>query len=80
MVTEGESVVDKNGQLVIPHGVRKALGIQPGDKLTWTLDESGEIRVRLAGGGLFDLQGSIKSGGRLVSIEEMRLSSYRWNE
>lgn len=68
---KGESTVSEKGQLVIPREIRQALDVKRGDKLAWVLEDSGEIRVRLAKGDLLALKGSIKSGGRSVSIEEM---------
>ncbi len=68
---EGESTVSAKGQLVIPKEIREALDVKRGDKLDWVLDESGEIRVRVAKGDLLALKGRIKSKGRSVSVDEM---------
>lgn len=68
---KGESTVSEKGQLVIPREIRKALDVQRGDKISWVLDDAGQIRVTLAKGDIMALKGRIKSNARSVSIEEM---------
>lgn len=67
----GTSTVSDKGQLVIPRDIRRALDVKRGDRLTWNVDENGDIRLSLAKTDLMALQGAIKSGGKSVSIEDM---------
>lgn len=67
----GTSTVSEKGQLVIPRAVRRALDVKRGDRLSWTVDDDGELRVSLAKTDLMALKGRIPSHRRSVSIEDM---------
>jgi AbrB family looped-hinge helix DNA binding protein len=67
----GVSTVSEKGQLVIPRAVRQALDVRRGDRLSWTVDENGELSVSLAKTDLMDLKGRIPGRGKSVSIEDM---------
>jgi len=43
----GETQVTESGGTAIPAHVREHLDLRPGDKLRWTADENGELRVEL---------------------------------
>lgn len=68
---KAKSAVGANGQLVIPLEIRKALGIQRGDKISWVADDLGQIRLTLTKGDLMALKGRIKSGGRSITLGQM---------
>ncbi|WP_022948397.1 AbrB/MazE/SpoVT family DNA-binding domain-containing protein [Methylohalobius crimeensis] len=38
--------VTVKGQTTIPVDIRKALGIEPGDRIVWELDENGSAKIR----------------------------------
>ncbi len=38
--------VTTKGQATIPADIRKALGIQPGDRILWEIEENGTVRVK----------------------------------
>ncbi len=38
--------VTTKGQATIPADIRKALGIRPGDRILWEIDENGSARVK----------------------------------
>jgi len=38
--------ITSKGQITVPHEIRRALGVQPGDKLLFEKDGSGGVRVR----------------------------------
>ena len=40
-----ETKVSDRGMVTIPAEIRHRLGIDPGDKLRWTVDDSGELTV-----------------------------------
>lgn len=67
----GISTVSEKGQLVIPREVRQALDVRRGDRLEWTVDENGELKVSLAKTDLMALKGRIPSRGKSVSVEDM---------
>ena len=65
-----ESTVTTKGQTTLPKDVRKALGLQPGDKLRYILLD-GEIRL-LRVRPVLDLEGALKRPGqKTVTLEEM---------
>jgi len=65
-----ESTMTAKGQTTLPKDVRKALGLQPGDKLRYLLLD-GEIRL-LRARPVLDLEGALKRPGqRTVTLEEM---------
>jgi AbrB family looped-hinge helix DNA binding protein len=45
-VGEIDSTVTSKGQITIPVSVRRQLGIDPGDKLTFAVAKSGEVNLR----------------------------------
>lgn len=42
-----ETVVSAQGDVTVPDSLRQTLDIEPGDKLRWTLDANGAIRVEV---------------------------------
>lgn len=65
-----ESTVTTKGQTTLPKDVRKALGLQPGDKLRYLVLD-GEIRL-LRARPVLDLEGALKRPGqKTVTLEEM---------
>lgn len=65
-----ESTVTTKGQTTLPKDVRKALGLQPGDKLRYILLD-GEVRL-LRARPVLDLEGALKrQGQKTVTLEEM---------
>jgi AbrB family looped-hinge helix DNA binding protein len=50
MAAEDESVetkVSDQGSVTIPTSLRQRLGIEPGDKLRWTTDDTGNLSVEV---------------------------------
>lgn len=65
-----ESTVTTKGQTTLPKDVRKALGLQPGDKLRYLVLD-GEIRL-LRARPVLDLEGALKRPGqKTMTLEEM---------
>lgn len=65
------STVTKKGQTTIPGAIRRALKIQPGDRLEYAL-EGDHVVVRVHAG-LRALQGALKSDrGKGLSFSEVR--------
>lgn len=42
-----ETTVSARGMVTIPAGLRRRLGIEPGDKLRWTADEEGDLSTEI---------------------------------
>ena len=65
-----ESTVTSKGQTTLPKDVRKALRLQPGDKLRYILLD-GEVRI-LRARPVLDLAGALKRPGQeRVTLDEM---------
>jgi AbrB family looped-hinge helix DNA binding protein len=65
------STLTTRGQTTIPKPIREALGLQPGDRVEFTL-EGDRVVLRRAGADLSALDGMLdRSGQEPVSIEEM---------
>jgi AbrB family looped-hinge helix DNA binding protein len=65
------STLTTRGQTTIPKSIREALGLQPGDRVEFTLEDERAV-LRRAGADLSALDGMLdRSGRELVSIEEM---------
>lgn len=71
------STLTSKGQVTIPKEIRTRLGLRPGDRLDFQLDEGGELKVRPASEPSYlRLFGSLKHRAREkpVTMEEMRRS------
>lgn len=65
------STLTTRGQTTIPKPIREALGLQPGDRVEFTLEGDRAV-LRRAGADLSALDGMLdQSGQEPVSIEEM---------
>jgi len=64
-----ESKLRSDGRTTLPKEVRKALAIQPGDRLRYTILD-GEVRIR-AVRPLQRLYGALEYGGPSVSLDDM---------
>lgn len=68
------STVTSKGQVTIPKEIRTRLGLKPGDRLDFHLDDQGQLKVRFASEPTYlRLFGALhhRSGERPVTIEEM---------
>ena len=60
------------GQTVIPKAVRDHLGLHPGDKLDFIIQEKGDVLIRPALNDIRGLRGLLKRPGmKAVSLAEM---------
>ncbi|HPD15663.1 MAG TPA: AbrB/MazE/SpoVT family DNA-binding domain-containing protein [Planctomycetota bacterium] len=60
------------GQLVIPKVIRDRLGVHPGDRVDFVVQDNGDIVIRPATVDVRELEGMLyRPGRRPVSIEEM---------
>jgi antitoxin PrlF len=69
------STLTSKGQVTIPKKIRTQLGLKPGDRLNFQLDDAGQLKVAQASEPSYlRLSGLLKHRGRErpVTIEEMR--------
>ncbi len=67
------STVTSKGQVTIPVEVRKLLGIERGDKLTFVIEDGGSIRIKATRyPDVASLRGAAGKLEKPVSWEEMR--------
>lgn len=65
------SRVTSKGQVTVPEEIRRALGIEQGDRLEWTATREGRVEVRKARGQVAALVGLLGVPKRSATIEEM---------
>ena len=66
------ATVTSKGQVTIPQPVRRHLHLEEGDKLEFTIEDDGTVRVRTIKGSVRDLFGFLKRPDqRPVTVEEM---------
>ena len=66
------ATVTSKGQVTIPQPVRQHLHLEAGDKLEFTIEDDGTVRVRTIKGSVRDLFGFLKRPDqRPVTVEEM---------
>ena len=66
------ATVTSKGQVTIPKEVREAVGINPGDKLNFTVREDGIIEVQPRNISIMALCGILEPRVRGVTIEDMQ--------
>lgn len=65
-----ESAVTAKGQTTLPKPVRRALGIEPGDRVRYVIFDNNEVRL-LPVRPVSRLFGALKYDGPPVSLEDM---------
>jgi antitoxin PrlF len=63
------STLTGKGQTTIPQEIRESLGMQSGDKITYTPMPDGTIIMRIKSGSLLDLAGSISAKKNAVPLK-----------
>jgi AbrB family looped-hinge helix DNA binding protein len=66
------STVTSKGQITIPRDVRKALGIESGDKVRFNVDDEGRVFFVPVTVDVTSLKGIIPKPDKAVSVEDMR--------
>lgn len=67
-----DSKLTSKGQITVPKVVREALALYPGDRIRFIIRDDGTVTVEAESVDLKSLRGVMKSGGRHVSVEQMR--------
>ncbi len=65
------SKLTSKGQITVPKDVRDALGVQPGDRLAFTIRRDGTVTVAADTIDIRSLRGTLKSDVRDVTVEAM---------
>lgn len=60
------------GQITVPKDVRAALGVQPGDRIAFTIRRDGTVTVAADTIDVRSLRGRVKSDVHGVTVEAMR--------
>lgn len=70
-----EATVTSKGQITIPADIRKALGLNAGERVVFTRLEDGTTIMRSKTRSILDLKGVLKprGGTRKAAVESMRL-------
>lgn len=66
------ATITSKGQITIPKSVREHLGVKPGDRVDFVVEESGRVVVEPFSTDVRELAGMLRRHGRKpVSLEEM---------
>jgi AbrB family looped-hinge helix DNA binding protein len=66
------ATLSSKGQLVIPKEVRDRMGVRPGDRVDFVMQDNGDVLIRPAVASIDQLYGLLhRPGQRAVSVEEM---------
>ena len=68
-----EAAVTSKGQITIPADVRRAMGLQPQDRVVFTVMPDGTTVMRAKTRNLQALAGSLKRPRKKVAVKNMRL-------
>jgi len=68
-----KATLTSKGQLVIPKAIREHLGLRPGDKLDFVVQDDGDVLIRPATEDVRRLKGMLhRPGGKPVSVAAMK--------
>ncbi len=65
------SHLDRKGRTTIPKAVRRRLGLKPGDKILFLVEDDGGVVMLPATVRIHDLRGSLPKPPKPVSVEHM---------
>lgn len=66
------ATLSSKGQITLPRQVRQALGVTTGDRLDFTVEPSGQVRVQAAAEDVRALKGLLRRPGRpAVTLAQM---------
>ena len=67
-----EATVTSKGQITIPVGIRKSLGLKPRDRVVFTRLSDGTVVMRAKTRSILDLVGTVPKPARKVRVQDMR--------
>ena len=65
------ATITSKGQITIPQEIRKALGLETGDRVSFRVTKSGAVEIQPETLDLMSLCGSLKPRVRGVTLEDM---------
>lgn len=65
------TTITSKGQVTIPAGIRKVLGLNAGDKIDFVLKEGNQVEIIPVNVSIKSLKGSVPKSERIVGVEEM---------
>ena len=65
------SRMTSKGQITVPKAIRDALGVEPGDRIAFRIEEDGRVLVEPETLDLRTLRGVLKPRRRGVTVEDM---------
>ncbi|MDZ7713495.1 MAG: type II toxin-antitoxin system PrlF family antitoxin [Rhodovibrio sp.] len=65
------STLTAKGQTTVPREIREHLGLKPGDKIDYTIQPDGSVRLRTRKVRLADLAGILGRPPKAASIDDM---------
>lgn len=65
-----QATVTSKGQVTIPVAIRRALGMEPRDRVVFILDDTGTVRVSRVAFTVADTYGAVPAIGREDELEE----------
>lgn len=65
------SRITSKGQITVPKAIRETLGVVPGDRIAFRVEEDGRVLVEPETGDLRTLRGVLKPRQGGVSVEDM---------
>lgn len=65
------STVRNDGQTLIPKTIRDYLHLRPGHRITFTIEQNGQVIVRPIRRDISELEGFLKPPSEPVTLEEM---------
>lgn len=68
-----ESAVTSKGQITIPIDVRRSMGLQPQDRVVFTVMPDGTTVMRAKTRSLQELAGSLQRPAKKVAIKDLRI-------
>jgi len=74
---ESLATITAKGQVTIPAEIRKALGLKPGDKVAFTLNQ-GEVKLEPSPSALRDGFGAVRPRRKPEDFTELRGKAREW--
>ena len=69
-----DATITSKGQVTIPADIRKALGVSPGERVTFTQLGDGSVVIRPKTRSIMDLEGRLKTPQkRSVTVDDMNI-------
>jgi AbrB family looped-hinge helix DNA binding protein len=67
------STLTSKGQITLPKRVRERLGLRPGDRVDFEIEDGGGVRLRASGVDVHSLRGMLHRPGRkAVTLDRIR--------